>query len=157
MSVDTEVTVAIHVFGSTGVSSAGANPVKGSLVVLGKLSALAYYSCLYTVVNHSILDPELLPPRSAASGGYLYTAVANSHMDHKTTGKMCDDVVGEVSDKVGCITGSEHLGGTSTDKTSLCGNVNVPLPLYLKTVDVFHDPLPSGSKILATNIAYNLV
>lgn len=98
-----------------------------------------------------------MPSRSAALGGYSYTATAEDHIKTKTTGKICDDVVGEVPDKVVRITGTLHLGGTETDKAVENGDLPVPKSFCFIAYDVLHDPSPLGSKIVATNSTYNLV
>lgn len=123
---ETDVTGAIHGLGSAGVSSAGAVEVKVTVRVKDTLSAGAYYTEGYTLVNHTeYLDSELLPARSAVLGGYMYSARAKEHGKHETSGRIRDDVVGEVHDKAVCVTGSGHLGGLKTDCTVKEGNLDV--------------------------------
>lgn len=146
------MTGAIHGLGSAGVSSAGAVEVKVTSHVVNTLSAGAYYTEGYTSVNHTEnFDSKLLPPRSAALGGYMYSAKAMDHGMHETSGWIRDDVVGEVPDKAVCVTGSGHLGGLKTEKALYEGDLKVTLPLWVKTVDGAHDPSPSGPKLVASN------
>lgn len=134
------------------MSSAGAVEVKVTVHVKKPLSAGAYYTEGYTLVNHTEnSESELLPPRSAALGGYMYSARAKDHGIHETSGRIRDDVVGEVPDKAVRVTGSGHLGGLKTDKSLKEGDLDVTLPLCVYTEDLLHDPSPSGAKLVAPN------